>query len=1005
MATEKLVQTSFVNGQYDREVQSKERSDFIGQGLAKALNVVSSEKGELRKRLGTKHLLDLEKATVLIPFRMNDEDDAIIAVDASETDNVRGYRYVGGELQPLLTVPNESSVAFPVGSSWADGQEGDTSITNGDWTVEASFFGSVQPGYLFNNINSTYGAYPRDGYPTMASAPSYITIINSNDDLCMRGIKIWFWTVRAEGYAYRYLSDPVIQYSDDGITWTGVQTNYDISDYTQVAYKHYGHGLPDGYISKCFMTITQTNYAQNHRYWRVYFMSDKAGGGVLVDSASFVDVSAPTIFEQTVAYTEEDLKKIKYAQDSNEMFIACEGIIPQRLVNNTGVLSFNSFTPANTQDLWSTIGGYPTSVALFQNRLWFGGFQNNPQTVIASKFGDYETFDKQNPLQFDDYLNLRCNQLKTQITNIIGGQKVLYAFSEDGLSLVDSGTGGMIATNQSTEFNLRNRMPSGGSTPAFKDDVMLYGSSDGTKLYAVDYDLITERFQVDDLAKYAKDITFDKITELHYVNDESKMIYGLLESGNMFALNYKKGVYQGFFPFKIQDGYVYDIVQIKVGRNYKLLLVTNRSNRWYIEEMPDKGVYIDTIAPFMTKEDKKWATYDNINNNIALDCWQKYDDTLNVNSLIDYETSTMTTDRDLTRLVGSMVRFEQTNNEKSWVVAEIGSVDFELFGWSGPMTAWTTSATPVADDPVLDINGNAVGFKVVAYTPDDGYGNETLAIIATSGQGVLPGYTLTRNAGIDRHGYNIVIDSQRENATSFDTILLQFTQLPVKGSLLGVLGVVSQGQYLGEYNVTSDSEQLTFCGWKDGSDNYVFTKSSTPNTGDQLYDANGKRITTYYQNTVVSYDSENDRITVKDTSQTTVQFNRDSDSDYVYGGIIELPKPVFKATYGALYDAYAFIKIERPYESMKTVRQINLEVQNTMHLSVGTSLDDMQVLEDINDNTHYDLTNMTMNGGYVIVPGDTPEWSKFIIMKSDRGLPFTVNAVEVIINYSNEGGN
>ena len=90
---------------------------------------------------------------------------------------------------------------------------------------------------------------------------------------------------------------------------------------------------------------------------------------------------------------------------------------------------------------------------------------------------------------------------------------------------------------------------------------------------------------------------------------------------------------------------------------------------------------------------------------------------------------------------------------------------------------------------------------------------------------------------------------------------------------------------------------------------------------------------------------------------------------------------------------------------MKTVRQINLEVQNTMHLSVGTNLTDMQVLEDINDNTHYDLTNMTMNGGYVIVPGDTPEWSKYIIMKSDRGLPFTVNAVEVIINYSNEGGN
>ena len=939
MATEKLVQTSFVNGQYDREVQSKERSDFIGQGLAKALNVVSSEKGELRKRLGTKHLLDLQNATVLIPFRMNDEDDAIIAVDASETDNVKGYRYVGGELQPLLSVTSDTSVVFPAANEWPDGSG--TSVTSGDWTVQASFYHGGTPGKLLND---------QDGYQintqgdARLTAPQYIIIDNSDSDVCMNQIKFWFRTFVWSndcGYVYNYLYNPVIQYSDDGITWVGVQTDYEVGEFTQVRYEPARQAIPAIHVAKCSVTVTQTKYAQNHRYWRVYFMSSQFTPVTnvarydiyaFISSASFVNVASSSPFEETVAYTEDKLKKLKYAQDSNELFIACEGVIPQRLVNNTGVLSFSSFTPANTSTLWSTIGGYPTSVALFQNRLWFGGFENNPQTVIASKFGDYETFDKQSPIQFDDYLNLRCNQLKTQITNIIGGQKVLYAFSEDGLSLVDSGTGGMIATNQSIEFNLRNRMPSGGSTPAFKDDVMLYASSDGTKLYAVDYDLITERFQVDDLAKYAKDITFDKITELHYVNDESKMIYGLLESGNMFALNYKKGVYQGFFPFKIQDGYVYDIVQIKVGRNYKLLLVTNRSNRWYIEEMPDKGNYIDTIAPFMTKEDKKWATYDNINNNIALDCWQKYEDTIELTATLDYENLTLTTESDLSAFIGSQVMLGQLNDENQWVVLNIES---------------------------------------------------------------------SESAGV----YNITIDSYRGDSYVFDTLYIPFNNLPIKGSLSGMLGIVSPGQYLGEYNVAPDGEQLAFCGWKDGNDNYVFTKSSTPNAGDQLYDANGKRITTYYQNTVVSYDSENDRITVKDTSQTTVQFNRDADSDYVYGGIIELSKPVFKATYGALYDAYAFIKIERPYESMKTVRQINLEVQNTMHLSVGTSLDDMQVLEDINDNTHYDLTNMTMNGGYVIVPGDTPEWSKFIIMKSDKGLPFTVNAVEVIINYSNEGGN
>ena len=942
MATEKLVQNSFVNGQYDREVQSKERSDFIGQGLAKALNVVSGEKGELRKRLGTKHLLDLSGPTVLIPFRLPDENDAIIAINSDSSDNVKGYNYVDGKLQPLLSVTSDTSVAFPAANEWPDGSG--TSVTSGDWTVQASFYHGDTPGKLLND---------QDGYQINTSSdaaltvPQYIIIDNNDSDVCMNQIKFWFRTSVLSndcGYVYNYLYNPVIQYSDDGITWIGVQTDYEVGEFTKVSYTPKQNILPAKHVAKCSVTVTQTKYAQNHRYWRVYFMSSQFtpvtncwlyGTYAFISSASFVNVASSSPFEETVAYTEDKLKKLKYAQDSNELFIACDGVIPYRLKNTVGTLSFASFTPSNTPTLWSTIGGYPTSVALFQNRLWFGGFENNPQTVIASKFGDYETFTTSpttSTIQYDDYLNLRCNQLKTKISNIIGGQKVLYSFSEDGLALVDSGASGMIATNQSVEFNLRNRMPAGNSTPAFKDDIMLYGSSDGTKLYAVDYDLITERFQVDDLAKYAKDITFEKITELHYVNDESKQIYGLLESGNMFALNYMKGAYQGFFPITIQDGYVYDIVQIKVGRNYKLLLVTCRNGFWYIEEMPDKGQYVDTSAPFMTKEDKKWATYDNINNNPALDCWQKYEDTIGLTATLDYENLTLTTTTDLSDFIGSQVMLGQLNDEKQWIVLNIES---------------------------------------------------------------------SESAGV----YNITIDSQRGDSYVFDTLYIPFNNLPIKGSLSGMLGVISPGQYLGEYSVTGENENLAFCGWVDGNNNYVFTKSATPVAGDQLYDENGKRINKYYQNVVASYDETNDEITVNDTSETSIQFSRDQDADYVYGSIIQLPKPVFKATYGALYDAYAFIKIERPYESMKSVRQINLEIQNTMHLSVGTSLDDMQVLEDINDNTHYNLTNMTMNGGYVIVPGDTPEWSKFIIMKSDKGLPFTVNAVEVIINYSNEGGN
>jgi hypothetical protein len=922
MATEKLVQTSFVNGQYDREVQSKERSDFIGQGLAKALNVVSGEKGELRKRLGTRFLRGLDGATVLVPFRLPDGDDIILAC----TDgNVKGYRFVNNQLVDFV-VPTGVAPVFP-DSDWT------TSNTQGDYTVATEVS-------RYEGFNA--GGQSQYNYVPNTQCTTYIQIESVNPQLLGRLTVEWdiMFSYLGDsdtypGY-YKGWINPIIQYSDDGVDWFGCITQI-VDPYTGVAGQE-GHKqdyltiyFPDPVSllnSRTKIEIINTSETTAHKYWRVYFRNSINNTSIAKpDESLWLNVSNVTyVSDQTTSFNASDsffdsdlLKKIKYTQHYTQMVMACENKDPIELNYSAGGIALTSFSglPA----------GYskPTSTQFFQQRLWFGGFDVFPTTVIASKIDDYDNFTESSPLAFDDFLELKCSQLRTQITNILGGQKVLYAFSEDGLSCVDSGSGGMIATNQSIEFNLRNRMPSGSAIPAFKDDIMIYASSDGTKLYAVDYDLITERFQVDDLAKYAKDITFEKINELHYVNDESKMVYGLLESGNMFALNYKKGVYQGFFPFKIQDGYVYDIVQIKVGRNYKLLLVTCRSGSWYIEEMPDKGIYIDTIAPMMTQEDKKWATYDNINNNIALDCWQNVEDTESIEATVSYEESKLNTKTDLSAFIDSQIMLSQLNDREKWVIADIDSADESLYGWSGAMTGWTTSATPVANDPVLDINGNDAGFKVVAYTPDDGYGNETLAIIATSGEGVLPGYTLNRNNGIDRYIYNITVDSQHGAETLFDVLykpLNRFSTILPSGT---ELGVVSQGQYLGEFMASFDG--------------------------------------------------------------------------------VELPKPVFRLTYGALYDAYAFIKIERPYESMKTVRQINLEVQNTMHLSVGTSLDDMQVLEDINDNTHYNLTNMTMNGGYVIVPGDTPEWSKYIIMKSDKGLPFTVNAVEVIINYSNEGGN
>ena len=327
MPLHKLSQKSFVSGQYDRTAQNQEtvsQGGIVASGLSYAKNVLSSDRGELRKRLGTKFLKQLDGATVLVPFRMPDEDDAIIAIGTSGNDKIVGYKYANDSLEPLLSVRNEAVVSFPASNTWGNGTQGSDNVTNGDWNVSFTFYdprtGSkygipydTYPGKLLNRDSAGY--YPETN---KHNAPQTITVYNSQTACCMRSVKLWFWTNAITGYQYKYLSNPVIEYSDDGVTWIGVQTDYTVGDYTPIAYtpphKIGQQDVPANYESKCSVTITQTAYGANHNYWRVYFQNGEINTSIFMELASFVDASDIHVFTANSVYDDTQLNKIKYSQ-------------------------------------------------------------------------------------------------------------------------------------------------------------------------------------------------------------------------------------------------------------------------------------------------------------------------------------------------------------------------------------------------------------------------------------------------------------------------------------------------------------------------------------------------------------------------------------------------------------------------------------------------------------------------------------------------------------------
>lgn len=955
MPTQKLTQNSFTSGQYDRTVQGKEQSELVASGLAKAMNVVSSESGELRKRLGTKHLLDLDSASVVVPYRHNEDDILLLfsenklnAFNYSTGGTVQGYT----EAESVLLDKNWTS-------NTVDGYE----VTSSNGSQRKYTYKAFQ-----SPVNLPDGDRRLNGYEysvgDLLSTKSFWIQLKCPQPEAISKISVIFsvgwWHESIPAQPYDGYTNAILQYSDDGSSWTPIQSfisskvgegvSYEVV-YTKQGTPIQNHRLyPENRI--LFDVVGVGDYGK-HPYWRIVFIDRLLTSGPAdgKNEPSKVHLQCylqgETKTQETIPTDITDLKSIKYAQDASLLKIV-DGKTQPIEIKYSGGLSYSKWQPSKPtgNDALFTNYGFPSCVSYFQNRLWFGGFSSAPTTVWASKFNDESDFTINSTAQYDDALKLKSNELKSKIVNMVGGRNVLYCMSQDGISFIDGGSTGLLATNQNIEFHLKNPMPAGDSAPIHKDGVLLYGSADGTKLYSVDYDLLVERFQVDDVAKYAKDVVKAKITELQYVNNETKLVYGLTETNEMFCLLYVKGVYQGFYPINIQDGFVYDISVIKKGRNYKLIMVVNRSGKWYLEEKLDKGEYKPTSDPLMTLEDKKWATYDNLENNIALDCYKTYENA--VYGDIDVDGDVAETTVDLEKYVGQTVMFAQENS-KDFLQAEIEKINTtKLYAWKkGGATGepvpefvdreyiytlepkFPGSYKPYYQENAKPI-GDVINDRVIGY--ESMKNDDDVITIGLSLSSIASGYssvTYVREESSDievQTSINIKKLAQRGDSNYYTKVLLPFDTFKTQFVAGAEVGVVSQGRYMGEFVVDDN-------------------------------------------------------------------------------GYVVLPFPVNKVIYGATYESYGIIKIQKPYESMKSVQQINLSVIDTAHLQVGTGFNDLQELEKIKDDSHYDLTNITMNGSYRIVPSDTPEWDKYIILRSVKGLPFTVVGVEAFVNYSNTGGN
>jgi hypothetical protein len=243
--------------------------------------------------------------------------------------------------------------------------------------------------------------------------------------------------------------------------------------------------------------------------------------------------------EVTTTFTTAELDSLYFAQSADTLYIAHSNHAPSKLTRT----SHTSWTLANLtfatapSNFASGTGENPRCVTFFEERLYWAGTDNQPQTIWASKSGDFLNMDQGTGLD-DESVEFT---LATDDVNVIRWMKAsdVLLIGTVGGEFKLHGNG-----NPVTPSNVRvvqeTKYGSSGVTPITSGRAVLFNQRATKKLRQMIFDLNVEGFVAPDLTILAEDITGDGITAMAYQQEPDSIIWAVRADGTLIGLTYQR---------------------------------------------------------------------------------------------------------------------------------------------------------------------------------------------------------------------------------------------------------------------------------------------------------------------------------------------------------------------------------------------------------------------------------------------------------------------------------
>ena len=203
---------------------------------------------------------------------------------------------------------------------------------------------------------------------------------------------------------------------------------------------------------------------------------------------------------------------------------------------NSGVASVGAISMRRTSGGTVDANTYPGAVTFYEQRLFWAGSRNHPQTFWGSQTGSYlnmdqATADSDHSVQF----SVAADSLDAIVWVGSARDLILGSFGSD-----HSANGGVDNAIQPASINvtLQSAFGSERITPANAGHALLFVSRGGKKLREFVFNFDVDGFKAPDLTLLAAHITNDGITQLAYQQDPDSLCWCSTSTGELIGMTY-----------------------------------------------------------------------------------------------------------------------------------------------------------------------------------------------------------------------------------------------------------------------------------------------------------------------------------------------------------------------------------------------------------------------------------------------------------------------------------